>query len=366
MAAWGAITSIRMDSPAPIFIIGSYRSATSAMTWAIGQHPNIFPLEETNFLCKLSIDLEIQHELGADRGPRTFLSSAGISRREYCQFFGNCVDTMVMNSRPRIAERSLSGLDGGESAGIVTNAFSVTDSAPKRRWVDGTPENSHYVLSLRRMFPRAKFVFMLRHPSQVARSLLHFQSIGGGAYSEESAYRLWTEITHSCALAERALGEGVVLRVRHEEIAENPSQALQRIFAFVGEAMDERCLDPFRERINASVIPPNTPERTQAKAPPYVTRAVALYDSLVSGEFEREHSRYRALKILAQRMKAQQRLFHPASVNDILARKRELEHKHRPLREKLSSANRRVFSRARAVANQVARAVQRKKMLSIL
>jgi hypothetical protein len=28
----------------PIFVVGMYRSGTSILTWAIGQHPNIFPL----------------------------------------------------------------------------------------------------------------------------------------------------------------------------------------------------------------------------------------------------------------------------------------------------------------------------------
>ena len=31
----------------PVFIIGSPRSGTSILTWALGQHPNLYPLEET-------------------------------------------------------------------------------------------------------------------------------------------------------------------------------------------------------------------------------------------------------------------------------------------------------------------------------
>jgi len=358
MRAYESINTSGMDSPAPIFIIGSYRSATSATTWAIGQHPNIFPLEETNFLGKLSIDLGIQHELGSDRGARTFLSSAGFTRWEYCQFFGSCLDRLVMNSRQRIVDRSRSAAANGKRVADIDSLLSFPDSGQKSRWVDGTPENSHYVLPLSRMFPRAKFIFMLRHPSEVARSLIHFQSIGGGVYSEERAYTLWSELTRACALAERALGSGVVLRVRYEEIAEDPGQALQRCLTFVGEEMHEQCVTPFRERINASVIPSNLKQQARGKPPPYVTEAVALYESLVSGDFERDWSRYRALKELAKKLKAHEQLFHPATVSEILRKKRQLEHKHRPLRVKLWNANKRVLAHLSSFARRATSALR--------
>jgi hypothetical protein len=34
----------------PIFIVGAPRSGTSILAWCLGQHPNILPQEESNWL----------------------------------------------------------------------------------------------------------------------------------------------------------------------------------------------------------------------------------------------------------------------------------------------------------------------------
>jgi len=36
--------------PQPVFVVGMYRSGTSILTWALGQHPNLWALDETGWL----------------------------------------------------------------------------------------------------------------------------------------------------------------------------------------------------------------------------------------------------------------------------------------------------------------------------
>lgn len=350
-----------MSRPKPIFIIGSYRSATSALTWAIGQHPNIFPLEETNFLARMMLDLGVQHMMGSSRGARTFLSSARISRRAYYQHFVPSIDKLIMDSRSTvISESRAHAVRAGISSANVE--LTMSQEAPKSRWVDGTPLNSHYVLPLRMMFPDAKFIFVLRDPRQVARSLAHFESIGGGTFSEQDAYNRWLSLVKDCALAERAFGSSVVLRLRYEDIRDTPEAAVRRCLGFVEEPFDSACLNPLRQRINASVIPPNAQELQQGEPPQYVAAALALYNSLSSGEFERTFTPLRALRTLASSVQQQVRAIESENMQALLKKHRALMWRNRHLSIKLSQAEEqleklRSVSGVRSLVRRVRRAI---------
>lgn len=340
-----------MVSSAPIFVIGSYRSATSATTWAIGQHPNIFPLEETNFISRMSVDLAIQHKMGSARGSRTFLSSARISRRDYYRHFGCALDKLILDSRQAlVAQAKEESTRSGSTSQNVK--LEVSAEAPKNRWIDGTPENSHVVLALRLMYPNAKFIFILRDPREVARSLAHFESIGGGTYSEQESYNLWIHLVRSCALAERAFGSSVVLRVRYEDIKENPADVVRRCLEFVGEPFCEACLNPFRERINASAIPANAGLQGGVGTPKYLTEAVALYESIASGDFERTHTPFKAYRTLAEAFVCYRKTFEFAEI-------RALSRKNRYLSTKLRQANARIEARLGSLVRRVRRVFRR-------
>jgi len=347
-----------MTSPQPIFVIGSYRSATSATTWAIGQHPNIFPLEETNFISRMTVDLAIQHRLGSNRSARTFLSSAGISRADYYRFFGESLDKLILQSRGPIISRSHRE---AAAAGIDTTKQNVqltlSADSPKARWVDGTPENSHFVLPLRLMFPGAKFIFILRDPREVARSLAHFESIGGDAYSERQSYEIWKQLVRACALAECAFGSSVVHRIRYEDIRDDPARVVRSCLDFVGEPFCEACLNPFRERINASIIPAHATLQDTAGAEKYVTDAVLLYDSIRSGNFARSHSPRRAYRALAELFISHRKSLEPGSMRKLLQKHNAVISKNRYLSTKLRQANARVEARIGSLVRRMRRAL---------
>jgi hypothetical protein len=83
----------------PVFVIGSYRSGTSILTWSLGQHFNIFPLEETNWIYRLGVYLDCLYTFGTLNREFSNLSSMGITRTKFYRSFGKYVHSMIMENR---------------------------------------------------------------------------------------------------------------------------------------------------------------------------------------------------------------------------------------------------------------------------
>lgn len=271
-------------TPRPVFIIGSYRSATSALTWALGQHSNLFPLEETHFIYKLAVDLDYLHEIGSSPGLRSFIGLAQLSPREFRAHFGSACADLIDAARQRTVDYSYSDKFVDQRTSNIDLKFS--EQHPKQRWIDGTPENAHFVLSLLRLFPAAKFIHILRNPRQVATSLMHFSSAGARDYGEEEAYRTWIQMVQSCELAEEAFGPDHVLRIRFDDILLDPKSTLERCCSFIGEEFEADCLLPLKQKINNSHYENFGDDSVQANAnagEPWIREAFQLYRRLLEG-----------------------------------------------------------------------------------
>ena len=98
-------------------------------------------------------------------------------------------------------------------------------------WVDQTPTNFRRARRLLRMFPTARFVHLVRDGRAVAASLL---PLDWGPNDSLHAAQFWMA---RCALglaAELELGETRVLRVRYEDVLQEPETSLRRIADFAG------------------------------------------------------------------------------------------------------------------------------------
>jgi hypothetical protein len=234
-------------TPSPVFVVGSYRSGTSIFCWCLGQHSNIVNLPETNWLARLGLDVDNLYRLGTVNGHFSHLSQAAVSREDFYRLFGEGVDHLMRAANPALIE-----LTERKVKGEMHRRRSPDD--PKRRWADATPENSHYIYPLSRLFPAARFIHLLRNPHDVARSLMRFSRTGGRDYDHDEAYRTWTRLTRAAWLGERALGRANMLQVRYEDFTGNPQQAFRRVLAFLGENYSADVLKPLDNKINSSEV----------------------------------------------------------------------------------------------------------------
>ena len=101
----------------------------------------------------------------------------------------------------------------------------ASDSEQKTRWVDQTPEYSFHICGLRKLFPGAVFIHIVRDVDSVVRSMLNFHRIAGThvVANEEEAYRYWLRTVRACLKAEEAYGADVVHRLRYTALVKTPS-----------------------------------------------------------------------------------------------------------------------------------------------
>jgi hypothetical protein len=251
----------------PIFIVGSPRSGTSILTWCLGQHANIFPVPESNWMGEFAVNVAISYGVGTARNDRTILSAMDISREEFFANFGRSINDLILSHRLDLERK---------------RKMTRPPTEPKMRWVDGTPEYSLHIYALRKLFPEAVFIHVLRDVREVVRSMLNFHRVAGThlVQNEEQAYKYWLRMVKACVQAERAYGSQVVHRLSYSALTDDPEGAIRSLLEFVGEPYGAKCLDPLSRRINSSNVPSDFVAEDPATDPSVVQDARNLYAKL--------------------------------------------------------------------------------------
>jgi hypothetical protein len=218
---------------------------------------------------EFATNVAISYQIGAARDNRSILSAMDISHDEFFATFGETINDLVLAHRNALERKR--ALEGKVQRKFLT-------SGPKTRWVDGTPEYSLHICGLRKLFPGALFIHLVRDVDSVVRSLLNFHRISGIhlVANEEEAYKYWLRRVKACLKAEQAYGPNLIHRLRYSTLVENPEPAIRSLLYFLGEPYSARCLEPLAERINSSNVPPDCKSDDPAPDPAIVEDARRL------------------------------------------------------------------------------------------
>ena len=258
----------------PIFIVGSQRSGTSILTWCLGQHPNIIPLDESNGLGNLTIALGICYQTKIGLSAESLWTALNVKKGEFFSGFGRTINELILRHKVDLERRRWQ-----EAAGpnVSPDRF-VTGQSAKTRWVDGTPEYSFHIYGLRQLFPDARFIHIVRDVTAVVRSMLNFHRLAGVKLvaNEQEAYDRWYRAVSACLLAEQAYGPRVIFRLQYSELVNESEVSLRGLLDFLGEPYAAECLLPLRERINSSNVPPDFRLGDPDSDPEIIERAIRL------------------------------------------------------------------------------------------
>jgi hypothetical protein len=229
----------------PIFIIGSPRSGTSVLAWALHQHAALWTSRESDLFYNMLHDkqMELAFAAARDRPEGTWLSEQKVGPNE---FLGHL--------------------------GLGLNAL-WTNRSRGKRWIDQTPVNTMIVETLADTFPGAVFLHIVRDPRRVVHSMLNFRNMlslqmqsafqSAGQVADwmtgfSAAAETWARFVDQ-ALTFAASQPRRCLTVANESLVADSQEAFDRIHVFLGVESHQSPARFFREnRINSSFA--HTPE----------------------------------------------------------------------------------------------------------
>jgi hypothetical protein len=289
---------MREEVNKPIFVVGSPRSGTSILTWCLGQHPNIFALEESVGIGELAVALGVCYQMNI-AFDNHWWSAMDVQREEFFAAFGQTLNDLILCHKVDLERKRW--LQAAAPNSSPDDFLTEQSKDPKARWVDGTPEYSFHICGLRKLFPNALFIHIVRDVTSVVRSMLNFHRTAAVnlVANEQEAYEYWLRAVTSCLLAEQAYGPGVVFRLQYSQLVNQCEVSLRSLLNFLGEPFAANCLTPLQKTINSSNVPHDFKLGRLETDPAVVERATQLYAEIETAPQPPEVSTAAAEKIEA-------------------------------------------------------------------
>ncbi|MBJ6984908.1 sulfotransferase [Luteimonas sp. MC1750] len=201
------------DAPAPVFIVGLFRSGSSVLERMLGGHPSV-------------------SEGGESMGFAAALRLAADHRAQ------GLVDTTLLERLDAVDWPAL-GRDF-----MAANAWRARGRA---LWTEKLPTNSLLLGCIARALPRARFIHTTRAPMDVCFSNLRMLYGGFARWSyDQGELAAWHQ-AHAALMSHwRDVLGPRVLDVRHHELLRDPEATMQRVTGHLGLAFDPAVLKPER------------------------------------------------------------------------------------------------------------------------
>lgn len=213
----------------PVFVVGMNGSGTTMLLDCLGRHPQLYAFpEETRLIPFMVARQGTYGELAADANWRRLWDDVR-ALPAFREINGGRPVPLPddWHEAPRSLARVLDA---------VFRYFAAAEG--KRRWCEKTPQHVQHQLALAAVFPRAKFVHVIRDGRDCAASF-HRRWY---RQPELTIYR-WKKVVAMGRAQGRALGPSRYLEVRYEDLTAQPETALRAICEFLGLSFDRAVLE---------------------------------------------------------------------------------------------------------------------------
>jgi hypothetical protein len=230
-----------VPSPAPFFIVGSGRSGTTLLRMMLCSHSRISIPPETWYLLDLLKRFSIDRPLTAAE-----IESAASIVAHQC-------NRPEMRLGAQGFRRELSQLTAPHLRDLPEIVYRWHMRAEgKARWGDKTPRYIEIVPELGRLFPNARFIFLLRDGRDVAKSFQNAHWVS--RWLHENTREWITALDYQQRWTRAGLGERILL-VRYENLVLETEGTLRKVCRFLGEEFEPQML--LWEQIVDKQLPPD-------------------------------------------------------------------------------------------------------------
>lgn len=222
--------------PAPVFLLSTPRCGSTLLRAMLGGHPGLFAPPELHLLPFADL-ADWRAALAPDLlhlGLHQALGGLGLSDAEIAA-------QVASWDRERLP--------------IAAVYDALRARAAPRALVDKSPSyalDPALLARAARLFPRARFIHLTRHPAPASRSFVAHRMgrlLGAaGLEGPAAAVAVWTLGNRSLLEFCGSLAHGRALRVRYEDLVRDPPAELARICRFLGLEYDPAMRDPHARR----------------------------------------------------------------------------------------------------------------------
>ena len=220
------------ESDRPIFIIGCPRSGTTLLQLMLHSHPRIAVAPETRFVIPAYFHRKVYGDM---REPE--------NRRRLAQWIATGKGTKFHElglDRDEFVEAAVHA--PGSLGSVIGTAFAeYARRFGKPRWGDKRPSYFQHVGTLRRMFPDAQFIHLIRDGRDCVASLKEMPWYRGNVYT---AVANWAEAIDFGRRHAAELPKDAYFELRYEDLTADPEGALRALCTFLGEEYDPAMRDP--------------------------------------------------------------------------------------------------------------------------
>lgn len=224
----------------PFFVVGVERSGTTMLRLMLNMHPHLHIPRETKFWSRVLDEIPSEIRLNEQQVNRVW---------EIITSQPRWLDQEISGSELRRILQSESSQDLAALMGAVYQFIIDRDTRGKPRWGDKTPSYVREISRLNKVFPKAKFIHIIRDGRDTCMSLAKTGWYGDTIWA---IARNWSKTIELGRRQGAELPEDQYLEVNYEQLVLNSEFVLRNVCKFLEEQYDPRMLK-FYEQSSDSV-----------------------------------------------------------------------------------------------------------------